>query len=223
MRAAAKPRPKRGPSADPEPTRDRLMAAAAQEFAARGFDGAKVDRIAARARLNKAMLYYHFHDKAALYRVILSDMFGALATRVEGIAREGVDPVEQIRHFIQAVAAESAARPHFPPMWMREMAEAGRHLDERVLADVMRVLRVLGAILHEGHERGLFQPRHPFVVQMSIVAPIVLFSATTAVRERFPQVRPAGLAEVTRDQVVAYVEQATLAALMNPAEKRGSR
>ena len=40
----------------PEPSKARVFRAAAEEFAARGFDGAKVDRIAARARLNKAML-----------------------------------------------------------------------------------------------------------------------------------------------------------------------
>lgn len=213
---------RRGPSADPEPTRDRLIAAAAIEFAARGFDGAKVDRIAARARLNKAMLYYHFHNKASLYREILSDMFGALAARVEGVQRDGVDPVEQIRRFVQAVAAESAARPHFPPMWMREMAESGRHLDEHVLANAMRVLRVLAAILADGHERGLFRAVHPFVVHMSIVAPIVLFGATAPIRAKFPQLRSSGMPEVTRDHVVAYVEAATLAALMGPPAPPGS-
>ena len=215
---------RRGPSADPEPTRDRLVAAAALEFAARGFDGATVDRIAARARLNKAMLYYHFHNKAALYRQILTAMFSALAERVEGIHREGVPPAEQIRRFVRAVADESAARPHFPAMWMREMAEGGRHLDEPVLAEAMRVLQVLAAILGEGRDRGVFAPRHPFVVHMSIVAPIVLFGATAPIRARFGQLRPTGMPEVTRDQVVEYVAAATLSALMNSdTEKRGSR
>ena len=51
-------------------------AAAAAEFAARGFAGANVDRIARAARVNKAMIYYHFKSKAALYREILRDMFG---------------------------------------------------------------------------------------------------------------------------------------------------
>ena len=39
---------------------DAILAAAALEFAERGFAGARVDRIARRARVNKAMLYYHF-------------------------------------------------------------------------------------------------------------------------------------------------------------------
>ena len=224
-RPPATRRPRRGPSADPEPTRDRILAAAALEFAARGFDGAKVDRIAARARLNKAMLYYHFQNKAALYREILAGMFQALAARVEGIVREGVPPEDQIRRFIAAVAAESAARPHFPPMWMREMAEGGRHLDADVLGEALRVLRVLGAILAEGRDRGAFRPLHPFVVHMSIVAPIVLFGATAPIREKFPQVRAGAMPDVTRDHVVAYVETATLAALQvqQHAEKRGGR
>ena len=215
---------RRGPSADPQPTRDRVIAAAAVEFAARGFDGAKVDRIAARARLNKAMLYYHFHNKAALYRQILTDMFSALAERVESVHREGVAADEQIRRFVRAVADESAARPHFPSMWMREMAEGGRHLDEKVLAEAMRVLRVLAAILGEGRDRGVFRPQHPFVVHMSIVAPIVLFGATAPIRARFGKLRPTGMPDVNRDQVVDYVVAATLSALMqSETGKRGSR
>ena len=58
-------------------TKQRILHTALEEFAARGFDGAKVDRIAARARVNKAMLYYHFGSKAALYLAILREQFGA--------------------------------------------------------------------------------------------------------------------------------------------------
>ncbi|HXT27923.1 MAG TPA: helix-turn-helix domain-containing protein, partial [Vicinamibacterales bacterium] len=52
-------------------SRDRVFAAAAAEFAARGYAGANVDRIARAARLNKAMIYYHFKSKGDLYREIL--------------------------------------------------------------------------------------------------------------------------------------------------------
>ncbi|HXW08421.1 MAG TPA: TetR family transcriptional regulator, partial [Vicinamibacterales bacterium] len=45
---------------DAESSRHRLLDAAAAEFAAHGFAGASVDRIAAAAGLNKAMIYYHF-------------------------------------------------------------------------------------------------------------------------------------------------------------------
>jgi TetR/AcrR family transcriptional regulator len=52
-------------------TREKLLAAAATEFAAKGLAGARVDTIARRARVNKRMLYYCFGSKRELYREIL--------------------------------------------------------------------------------------------------------------------------------------------------------
>ncbi len=56
---------------DPVRTRERILGAALKEFAARGFAGARVDRIALRARVNKRMLYHYFGSKAGLFRAIL--------------------------------------------------------------------------------------------------------------------------------------------------------
>ena len=109
-------------------TRDRVLAAAAEEFAARGFDGAKVDRIAARARVNKAMLYYHFRSKTALYQAILLDLFGRVAAAVEAVRARGGPPEAQLRGFIEALAGTAFTQPQFPPMWLREIADGGRHL-----------------------------------------------------------------------------------------------
>jgi len=114
--AAPRPRPARAAAAD---SRARLLTAAAAEFAARGFAGGSVDRIARSARVNKAMIYYHFTSKAALYREILREMFDAVATRVGQTAHSGMDPADKIRAFVAAIAAEAEARPHFPPIWFR--------------------------------------------------------------------------------------------------------
>src|SRR5258708_25071467 len=108
-------------------SRDRLFAAAAAEFAARGYAGAKVDRIARAARLNKAMIYYHFTSKAALYREILRDMFGAVRTRINEVAASDAAPEDKVRHYIEAIATEAEARPHFPPIPLREIAEGAAH------------------------------------------------------------------------------------------------
>ncbi|MEQ1871985.1 MAG: TetR family transcriptional regulator, partial [Vicinamibacterales bacterium] len=73
---------------------ERILSAAALEFSARGFSGARVDRIARRARVNKAMLYYHFGNKQGLYRALLLKTFGAAAERLNAVAA-GSDPPEQ--------------------------------------------------------------------------------------------------------------------------------
>src|SRR5438128_603491 len=64
----AAPRPG---SRNPERTRERILAAAFKEFAAKGFAGARVDGIARRAAINKRMLYHYFGDKEGLFREVL--------------------------------------------------------------------------------------------------------------------------------------------------------
>ena len=198
--------------ADP-PSRDRIIAAAAAEFAARGFDGAKVDRIAARARVNKAMLYYHFKNKADLYRAILRDLFQSIATAAAASRAEGGPPPEQLRRYIRSISAEAARRPHVPAIWLREMAEGGRHIDASVISHLTSVLGVLAAIVRDGHEQGLFVEVHPFILQISIVAPLLFFSASAPIRERFAHVFPPAMAAATPDDVVAHIEASALATL----------
>ena len=56
---------------NPQQTQQRILEAALQEFAAKGFAGARVDVIARRARINKRMLYHYFGDKEGLFREVL--------------------------------------------------------------------------------------------------------------------------------------------------------
>ena len=197
-------------------SRSRLLSAAAHEFAARGFDGAKVDRIAARARVNKAMLYYHFTNKAALYREVLRDVFGSAAEAVTAVHAAGGPPETQLRAFIAAVATSAVTRPHFPPIWLREMAAGGRHLDASVVAQMRRVMQTLGRILEAGRRTGVFRDVHPFVAQIGIVAPLLMFAASAPVRERFHGQAPYPIADIPREMVIEYVQTTTLASLAVP-------
>lgn len=75
---------KQAPAAtrDPARTRERILAAALDEFASRGFAGARVDAIARRARINKRMLYHYFRDKSGLFRAVIRHM---ISTRVASL------------------------------------------------------------------------------------------------------------------------------------------
>ena len=194
-------------------SRERLLAAAAAEFAARGFDGAKVDRITARARINKAMLYYHFRSKAALYREILRHTFGTVASAVTAVRSQGGAPDLQLRRFIEAIALAAEGSPHFPAMWLREIAEGGRHLDDSIVMELRRVIETLAAILHDGHRAGIFGRVNPFVTQIGIVAPLKFFSASAPIRERYRHLVPAHVTPPRREDMVAHVQATTLAAL----------
>ena len=225
-RAAHRTRPGRPPRSAGDAdvnTRERLVAAAAAEFARHGFAGANVDRIARAARVNKAMIYYHFRSKAALYRDILGDMFRAVSARVYVVAEGSQPPEDKLRGFIQAIAAEAEARPHFPPIWFREIAEGGSHLDETTLADIATIVDVLAAILRDGAAAGRFRRVNPLLVHGGIVAPLLLFFASERLRKRLVQAGSRHASGITAEEVVAHVQEIALAMVGNTPRTGGSR
>ena len=194
-------------------SRERLLAAAAAEFASRGFAGANVDRIARAARVNKAMIYYHFGSKAALYREILQDMFDAVGQRVRAVAAAGMPPQRKIRHFIEAIAAEAQARPHFPPIWLREIAEGTAHVDQKTLHYARGVLATLAAMIEEGQRAGRFVEVNPLLVHAGIVGPLIFFLATAGLRRKLETAGVDAVRELDLERVITHIERMTLAVL----------
>jgi TetR/AcrR family transcriptional regulator len=155
-------------------TRDAVFQAAATLFSARGFDGVSVDDIAAGAGVNKAMIYYHFADKLALYRTVVGDMLGAVAQRVNAIADTPATPAEKLDRFIEMFVQHADERPWFPPMMLREIAEGAPHLDIETLANIRNVYLGFGRILKEGEAAGVFRPIHPVLAYTSIIGPLIM-------------------------------------------------
>lgn len=83
---------------NPQQTQQRILEAALQEFAAKGFAGARVDVIARRARINKRMLYHYFGDKEGLFREVLRRK---IADRSAWLASAPDDPVERLPFWFQ--------------------------------------------------------------------------------------------------------------------------
>src|SRR5258705_2440445 len=93
---------------------DRILAAAALEFSERGYAGARVDRIARRARVNKAMLYYHFGSKRALYRALLRQIFSGAAERLQAIADSAAPADKKLERVIAVLAQFIFEHAFFP-------------------------------------------------------------------------------------------------------------
>ena len=169
----------------PRPARvspDRILAAAAAEFSARGYAGARVDRIARRARVNKAMLYYHFGSKQALYRALLLDTFTAAAARLREVASAPLPPEQKLEQLVTTVSAIVAERAHFPAIMLREVAEGGTHLDKDTLAAMAALPAIVGQVVMEGAQKGALRRVHPVLAYFTIFAPIVLYLGGAPIR-----------------------------------------
>ncbi len=74
-------------------TRSRLLAAAREEFTARGVGGARVDRIAAQAGVNKERIYGHFGSKEKLFHAVIAD---AVAEHINALGLPTDSPAEYV-------------------------------------------------------------------------------------------------------------------------------
>ena len=161
-------------------TRSAIFQAAATSFSSRGFDGVGVDDIAAQAQVNKAMIYYHFADKLALYRAVVSDMLATLGTTATAIADSSQLPQAKLDQFIENFMTNAEARPWFPTMMLREISEGAPHLDLDTFALMRNVFMAFGRILAEGAAAGTFRAIHPVLAYTSILGPLLM----NAARER---------------------------------------
>jgi len=109
-------------------TKEKILNAARQEFAAFGLAGARVDRIAQNAAVNKAMIYYHFSSKENLYQAVIDDHLALISEFLEKnlvpeISVEDVFP--KISEFINSLFSE---RKYFLPIMLREIADGGERI-----------------------------------------------------------------------------------------------
>lgn len=129
--------------------RNLILNAARTEFGEHGLAGARVERIASRAGVNKQLLYYYFGSKR--------DLFRAATAPSEGIGEQSSRSVqpgpEAIRHAVRHLFEELAARPELVSLLVdRNRAErpiARRWADAKVEA--------VAALISQGQGTGYFR------------------------------------------------------------------
>jgi len=182
-----------------------IFRAAAHEFAERGYEAAGTDRIAARARVNKAMLYYHFGSKGALYAEVVRDMVGAVRARIRAVVDGPGSAEHKLDAWIGALVEEAAARPWFPPIMLRELAARAPHFDATTFHMMNAVLAGVADLIAQGQREGTFGDVDPLLAHLSIMPPVLIFFARQRVLAR-KKLR-GGLAEPRAiDQFVRHMQ-----------------
>jgi TetR/AcrR family transcriptional regulator len=166
-------------------TREALLAAGSELFAEHGYDGVPVAAIADRARVNKAMISYHFRGKRQLYLAIVGATFAEIVASVERLAGTPRPAPEVLREII-AVVGEMVTRrhPHFCTMMLREVLAGGARLEPALIEHPARMLAAVQRVVARGVREGDFRPVDPVLTHLSLVGGLVFFFATRRFRER---------------------------------------
>lgn len=153
------PSPLRPRTHDGARTRQGILDAAHALFAERGYGGAHVNDIVARAGTTKPMIYYHFGSKEGLFAAVLEEVYAGMR-RIEGAVQlADLPPREAMRRLVHVTFDYHAQYPD----WVRLISVANIHEAQHIRDSptVARrnsaVLDILRDLLARGAQEGVFR------------------------------------------------------------------
>lgn len=209
--------PPRAPRQDGEATRRRILLAAGQLFAERGYADTTSKAICELAQCNMAAVNYHFGSREGLYRALLKDMHKHLISydQLEQLARSELDPRDKLAQLIDALTLNVANGQRWQArLWARELLAPSAFLAELIDQEAMPKVRLVMGLLGEitgipEHDpaalRCLFSMMAPYltlqVISREIPTPLThLFEQPTEDLARHMKLFAlAGLEAVARD------------------------
>ena len=149
--------------------RGRLLQAAAEEFATRGYAQASSESISRRAGMSKATFYEHFANKEGCM-IALFDTAAEVVVQsmVKAAERAGNDPKERLRGAIRAFLTTLSEHPEFAQTLLVEIFGAGPNAARRRDESMQQYAELLDAENAAAAERGLIErfrsPHDPIAV-----------------------------------------------------------
>jgi TetR/AcrR family transcriptional regulator len=150
-----------------------ILAAATKEFSEKGFGGARINDIAACARINKRMLYHYFGGKEALYIAVLESIYVGIRS-AEGTLDLGQrDPAEAMRELTLFTWRYFLDHPEFLSLLNTENLLRAKYVkrSRRIIELHSPFVTLLADTLARGVEKGEFRPGiDPVELYISIAA-----------------------------------------------------
>ena len=144
---------------DPNKTREAILQAAQDEFAAKGLFGGRVNEIAVQAGANKRMLYHYFGSKEGLYLAVLERVYAGLRGEELTLHLDHLEPRMAIRRLVEFNFDYSRAHPEMISLFNSENLHRARHLrkSKKVRELHSPFVRLVSDILKRGAAKGLFR------------------------------------------------------------------
>ena len=144
---------------DPDRTKRDILVAAREEFVEHGLDGARVDRIAERAGINKRLIYYYFDSKDGLFLAVLEQSYLDIREAEKQLHLRELPPAQALRRLTEFTWDYYLAHPEFLTLLNSENLHRGTHLAQsgRVREMNSPLIETLAEILERGRAEGLFR------------------------------------------------------------------
>ncbi|MCI0515683.1 TetR/AcrR family transcriptional regulator [candidate division KSB1 bacterium] len=158
-----------------ETSKMKILQAAQTVFVEKGYSGARMQEIADQAGVNKAMIYYYFHSKDALFETIIREAFEQLFQLFGGIWQtEALNPEQLLPQIVHAHLKFLTEHPYLPRIILHEI-NSQNPVVEKVIRDVFEKigqsrLQTPYQIIEAGTQAGLIRSSDPQQTIWNIVA-----------------------------------------------------
>ena len=145
---------------DPEQTRANILAAASDEFARHGINGARLETIAERAATTRAMIYYYFKSRVGLYHAALEDAYRNVRVAEAELDLAHMEPVAAMRRLVEFAFDYYQRNPNFVALVVAENQSGGQHIRKvhKVRTFNLSIIDTLREVLDRGAAAGVFRP-----------------------------------------------------------------
>jgi AcrR family transcriptional regulator len=164
----------------PEANRAGIIAAAIDEFAARGFKGASMDAIAARTHTTRALINYYFGSKEKLYIAVLEQVYAEIREAEGQLDLDHLAPLDAIRRIVEFTFHYYLEHEGFVRLVVAENQAQGRHLRKsKAMRTLNRpIIERLARVIARGQAEGRFRPDVDPVEIHKAIAALGMFNVT---------------------------------------------
>ncbi len=160
-------------------TREKILNAAEDIFLEKGKDGARMQMIADKADVNKAMLFYYFTNKDLLYKEVLKSNFYEMLNQLGNIIVSEGKPDQKIEAFVEAYISFFRDHPDLPKLMLREIAAGGETVKQMIheLKQVIpfRMPNTIIEFVGSGIKEGQFRDVDPKQTIISIAGMSLIY------------------------------------------------
>ncbi len=160
-------------------TRNKILEAAKLVFIEKGKDGARMQEIADRAGVNKAMLFYYFSNKDLLYLEVLNSIFRQLFEKINGIVISEIEPKRKIEQIVLEYTNFLSRNEGLPRIMLREIAD-GAEVVSGIIKEIfskkeLKVSANILSMIEESVESGQFRNVDPIQTFISILGMCLIY------------------------------------------------
>jgi AcrR family transcriptional regulator len=155
-------------------TAEKILDAAENLFATRGFSATTIKQIASESKQNSALIYYYFDSKATLYRHVLERVVGRIGSEAASRIGAGSDPESVVSAVVESQVAVLADNPHLPVLLARELIDwKAAHAEPAIRSLSAGLFERLRAAIETGQRDGTFSTAiNPRFAAISVVAQV---------------------------------------------------